>query len=507
MPSAVGQFKVHHWSPRTGINLQLPHHGPLPTRCLDAVNCVITPGGIVGGPGWAALGNEILTANGGIRTLGGFALSTESNFTFCVTTTQFNELVSGTWTERQDANNLSYNTNAHPRFVQWNDILYIAVPATGTANALMQWTGTGDITRVSGSPRNAGGIELAGNRLLTALTYDADGTLRSTRVYRSGDGAPTSWAGADFFDFTQSPSPVMRILRLGQELMVYKLDSVALMHLTSSDATPFEPDEIPGNVGLALPDAIARGGAYHFWMGQEDVYLMRGGEYPEAIGEPITELLHDNFGTGSFVLAGYDRRSPQREGFFLLTNVANAAGDAGPNSPALTYMYLHYDITSRQWTRGELTNIPRAFGNYYPRFGFIDAAPIVSEAALIGLDSTNGSTAYELNYATANRAGSAFTREFWSETFDLGDPFATKLISDVWPIVKRRSTGIISLGIYKSDSPNAVPALVGSALSFALDGTASIRQANAKGRVFQFRGFATNDFDCAGFAFRAGVVG
>ena len=509
MPSIRGEFELQNLMIRGGMDTQREQYESLPLHAIDLLNVVPRPDGYVGGPGWSIVGNEIVSATHGIvNHVTGFAKADEGNFTMCVTATRTMENTAGVWTNRQGATALTLGANAHATSVWYNDELFFGYPASGAANAPKKFTTSGsNVAAIAAAMFNAGDVEIFGNRLVSARVWNASDVYLPYDVYRSADGAPGTH-NAEFYRASQSPSVIMRIMRLGQQLMIYKQHSIDLLHISGGeqvDVQPYEPDELPGNVGLALHDAVVAGGAYHFFLGNEDIYLIRAGELPQPIGGPVIQIIRDALAAGSFVLAGYDNRSSQNEGFYLLTNVATAANlkTIGPNAPALTYMYLFFDLATKTWSRGELTNIPRAAGNYYTRFGFLDAAPISQTAMLMGLDSTNGSTVYDLDFTVTTRAGAAFTPRIITTIADFGDGFLYKQWADIWPIFKRRSSGTCTISVKAANTPGEVPAEVRS-LTFAMDGTQSPRQINYSARFLQLDiTFNTNDFYFQGVALKS----
>ena len=503
---------------RGGIDVRLPHVRQFPDSPLDVLNCVPHVGGYAFGPGWARLGNVIdAVANGRVNHLTGFAVSGETTYTVAVCGLRFLELVSGTWTSRQNGTNFSMGANDHADTAFWipTDRLLVFAPLTGAANAPRQWTGSGNISTVGASIRNARWGELFGNRILLGGTWDSDGTYRPTRVYRSSDGSITATFPAEFTDFTQSSWPVMNVKRLGQMLIVYKQYTIGVLQINSGenlDLEPFLPDEVPANIGLALPEALVSGGRGHFFLGNENIYLLQGLHEPIPVGSPIMQLLHgDRFAAGSFALAGYDVGFPERESHFLLTNVGTGANDAtiGPNTTAVTYQMFMMDWDTKGWSRHELTTIPRAAGSYFTRYGYLDVAPVSRIAALIGLDSgAADSAAFEFDYSNAQRVGAAVTAEILSPIFHLGDPFVSKVVGDVWLGFKRKTTGNLTLTWYVAQDIGDIPgagAGQSKAVTIAMDGTTGPRSVNLSGRIHQFKLTSTDLFDFDRVFFKYGI--
>ena len=487
---------------RGGINTRLRHYEDFPTRPLDLFNVLPDLDGYTSAPGWAIQGAEIASSNGSVNHLAAFGTTVETSFIIAVTTKKFYELSSGTWTSRQDANNFTMNATDHVHTSFYNDIFYVGIPASASANALSQWTGSGNISRVAGSPRNARWVEWFGNYLVTGGTWGGS-TYNATRIYRSAQGDPVTHPG-DYTDLVATPYPVMNMYTIGQMLVCYKQYGVSVLHITGDDLLPFEPDQIPNRAGLAMSEAIGVGGDYHVYMSDNNFYKFDGLSAPEPIGIEIVSLVHENLAAGSAVIGGYDVFSPQREAFYFLTNVALAADAVGPNSAAATNGYWVWHVPTKSWARGDVgANAPHAFGKYYSRYGFLDEAPISRLVSNIALDSSGGTSVFAFDHTLATRAGATVTRRILSTIAHMGDPFTQKTAIEAIPIIKQQSSGTLTLSWKIANQMGAKPSERRS-VSFDMTGATSpaVIPLNCTGYYHQFEITSTALFDYYGLMLR-----
>jgi len=133
-------------------------------------------------------------------------------------------------------------------------------------------------------------IEVFQDRIFVGHTIEATDGLRRQRIRWS-----TATNSRDFSDSTAyidlpyTQGGIVRLVRLGNTLVAYFDDAIFLGMPTNNPNLPVVFQRVEtGNVGLVGMKAVASFLEGHFFIGQDDIYLMTTAG-PERIGAPIVE--------------------------------------------------------------------------------------------------------------------------------------------------------------------------------------------------------------------------
>jgi len=179
--------------------------------------------------------------------------------------------------------------------------------ATNLSDAIIQWSGSGDASVVSGSPPKAKLCLPYGDFLLLG-NVDVSGTRYRKRVYRCNANDITTWDAADYWSFeSENGSELTAMKKLGYRTVMYHEDTISFVSGKSSSTFSINADAIPG-IGCVGPSAVAgaivpqpiynskgqHSGRWlysygHVFRGWDGYYLFNGGT-PENISD---NLLND----------------------------------------------------------------------------------------------------------------------------------------------------------------------------------------------------------------------
>lgn len=497
---------------RGGIDFSRPQYAPEPAWWADVINWHPTPYGLASGIGWAAMGAEITSAASGIVThLTAMQISDGTTQRIAVGNKQTLRWNGSAWVEIQDANNFTATSNDPMDSTFWNDLRYIVSPITGSVNAPAQTTGAADITRVSGTGiKNSRFIREFANRLCQWGTFESGGTYNPTEFKYTGYDSATTHSALNDVMLNETGDGAAGMESIGQMLLLFKASSSpVLVTLTGDPDDPFNFDQLPGNLGLINPAAFTRASQHGvFWVGPQDIYMFNGNSFPPAVGGPMLDLIYPVSSSTRFI-GGYDERRGNREAVYFLTNQAFDQHEPNPNSPEITNGYFGYDVSTNSWFRGDLgTNPPRAMGNYYVQTGERTFAAATQVGTFMSLDSTNGSTIFDMDFATTTREGKSFFRTALSNVWGGMD---RQIVRRVMPIVRNRAGGTIAVDLFYANYPGQrlTPAADRQELRF--DGTdeigpyADFSQAQ-DGRFMQLRFQTAVDCVLEGFWMDGDVV-
>lgn len=184
-------------------------------------------------------------------------------------------------------------------FSSLNNIVVIC--GGSTPDTPLQWTGSGNVSSLSGSPPS-------GNLTVTAnnFVFISGVAANPSRVYWSNVGDPQTWSAGNNIDFRPGDGDtVTAIADLNQNLVIFKRRSLGILFTqtnTVSGAVTLAPlTQFPSNVGCAgsqawdhLPD-----GRIVFLGSNAHVYIFDGGTltdisdrpYPEGAIQPLFDSL------------------------------------------------------------------------------------------------------------------------------------------------------------------------------------------------------------------------
>lgn len=120
------------------------------------------------------------------------------------------------------------------------------------------------------------------------------GTNYNQRVRWCDKGDITNWTTGDasYIDLLDSTDKVLRGLNLGPYLIIYREDSIVRGTIVASAVKRFQWDTMITSEGLISSGGVVDVGETHFVVGQNEVYLYRGGFDKKPIGGNISSLLY-----------------------------------------------------------------------------------------------------------------------------------------------------------------------------------------------------------------------
>lgn len=219
---------------------------------------------------------------------------------------------------------------------------------TNNTDQMRTWSYTGLIGKLTNtSAYRPKAIAPFGGRLCLFNVIES-GTANALRCRWSAVDAPTSWGGsaagsADLeFSFLGGDS-IQRALLLGNVLVLYGLDSIAVQTYLGRVTDPFAWSGAVTDVGLVAPRALlAVDDNTHIFLGKDDVYVYKGGRTVEGIGTSIKDELFDvishEYKSRSFMTLTRERE--------LLRLFVPTLGSSSPDT------YYELNVKTGVWSKG-----------------------------------------------------------------------------------------------------------------------------------------------------------
>lgn len=194
--------------------------------------------------------------------------------------------LSSTFSDITGAATITAGQNNQHTFSSLNNI--VAICGGTTPDTPLQWTGTGNVSSLAGSPP-AGALTCTANNFMFLSAIAAN----PSRVYWSNVADPGTWGASNFIDFRASDGDsVTSIIELNQNLLIFKRRSIGLLFTQSntvSGSTTLAPlTEVIVGIGCPggqctenLPD-----GSVIFLGTNAHVYLIQGGTSVIDISDP-----------------------------------------------------------------------------------------------------------------------------------------------------------------------------------------------------------------------------
>ena len=220
-----------------------------------------------------------------------------------------------------------------------------------------KWTGTGYFADLGGTPNVARYCGYFGSvgfeHLYLGWTIDA-GNDQPFTLEMSDAGDPESYAEGLYYDFMNTNDEVVGMKALGQNVIVYKKESITVARPTGSATDPlqFQQNHING-IGTPSIRTVQDFGNYHIFMGTDNVYKFDGMQIV-PIGDAIVNTMIRSLNAGMSHRA-FSAKMLDRHLYALFVPTS-------ADYPDKAYVYNYIDDS---WSIWEFPQQMTAFGYWY----------------------------------------------------------------------------------------------------------------------------------------------
>lgn len=254
----------------------------------DAQNINLVHMDIMKRQGNATLNSSALASGAAVHGLFDWLINSGTRYLLVTAGTKVynSAALSTTFTDITGAATVTSGQNNLHTFSSLNNI--VAICGGTTPDTPLQWTGTGNVSSLAGSPPTAA-LTCTANNFMFLSGIAAN----PSRVYWSNVSDPGTWGASNFIDFRNSDGDsVTSIIELNQNLLIFKRRSIGLLFTQSntvSGSTTLAPlTEVIVGIGCPgsqctenLPD-----GSAIFLGTNAHVYLVQGGTSVIDISDP-----------------------------------------------------------------------------------------------------------------------------------------------------------------------------------------------------------------------------
>ena len=153
------------------------------------------------------------------------------------------------------------------------------IMTTDANDTPLTWTGTGNVTSLSGTPPAGRYCSEFNNHAFIAAT-----STNPNYVYWSGLADSTSWTATDFYRMN---SECTGLGRSQDNLFFFSRNGIVLCKYTGDSLTPFTFDTLDTNIGTLSPHSIVNAQGTIFWVGNDNHIYKMNGYIPERVSEII----------------------------------------------------------------------------------------------------------------------------------------------------------------------------------------------------------------------------
>jgi len=175
----------------------------------------------------------------------------------------------------------------------WCQVLDKLYFTNGNVNVQV-WDGTGNASTLDSTDATKARycIEYA-DRLVLADLY-ISGNRQLYTVKWSANGDPTDWTSSDAGsnDLTDTDDFITGLGKVGENLIVYKQDSIVIANKTGDPDDPIHFPRQRKGIGTPAPYSIVHAHDTNFFCGRRDFYMING-DRPQSIGGPIRYKFFD----------------------------------------------------------------------------------------------------------------------------------------------------------------------------------------------------------------------
>jgi hypothetical protein len=260
----------------------------LPQNCLTAAqNVNIVNNDLVKRNGSVLLPSAVLNSGAAVTGLTDWFL-TGTHYLIAVVGNKIYEstTLSSTFTDKTGAATITAGANNQHTFASLNNIL--AICGGTTPDTPLQWTGTGNVSALGGSPPIGNIVTVANNYMFIAGV-----AATPSRVFWSNASDPNTWSAASNVDFRPGDGDIVtNLITIGQNLLIFKNRSIGMLYTQSntvSGAVTLAPlTQIINGIGCCGAQAadVLPDGSVIFMGYNGHVYWLQGGTSLEDISDP-----------------------------------------------------------------------------------------------------------------------------------------------------------------------------------------------------------------------------
>lgn len=259
-----------------------------PDSMSDAQNVVISYADLKKRNGNTLLNSSALASGAAVHGLTDWLLSGGSRFLVATAGTKIydSNTLSSTFTDITGAATITSGQNNLHTFSSLNNIL--AICGGITPDTPLQWTGTGNVSSLAGSPP-IGNLTVVANNFMFISGIAAT----PSRVFWSNVSDPNTWGVSNFVDFRAADGDrVTCLAEQNQNLVIFKNRSIGLLwtQTTSVSGTATLAPLNQVIVGTGAPGPLCwdklPDGRIVFFSTNGHVYILTGGTQLEDISDP-----------------------------------------------------------------------------------------------------------------------------------------------------------------------------------------------------------------------------
>lgn len=161
-------------------------------------------------------------------------------------------------------------------FCKVNDQLIITTEARDT---VLTWSGTGNVSALSGTPPTGKYCIEFEN-----FCFIANTSSNPERIYFSALTNPESWTATDFFRLNGA---IKGIGKSGTELFVFTESSITVLRYTGDAVAPFESDRLETSTGCASHHSIINREGILYWIAPDGFIWRMVGLRPERVNDVL----------------------------------------------------------------------------------------------------------------------------------------------------------------------------------------------------------------------------
>ena len=287
-PHPLSARKWVRLQPIGGMIANIPATDLPPTASPD-MNNVFVKGTVLGKrPGYLQWGAGAVHATE--RVMGLFSTQDEDNAThfYAASQTQLKKYGSTDWSSAYSGPALTGGTE---RAMQWAVSQNSVIFSQGTNDVLRVPFGSTTYAVLNANCPPAYYLTRFADRVFIANTTEST-AAKPFRVRRSTAGDHTDWTGlgSGFTDLAEFPYHITGLRKHGPGMLVATEGAIWLATRTGVSAAPARFEPIVTDVGVFAPRTLESRGTDHFFMGNDNLYVLTGNR-AVPIGEPVRDSI------------------------------------------------------------------------------------------------------------------------------------------------------------------------------------------------------------------------
>lgn len=189
------------------------------------------------------------------------------------------------------------------------------------------------------------------DRLIIADYYSGS-NRQPFSIKWSKNGDPTDWTDstAGENDFIDTDDFITGLGRVGQNIVVYKENSIIFGNMTGKSTDPLEFPNVKRGIGCASPYSIVEVQGTNAFLAKDNFYVING-DVPESIGDPIRDKFFDVVPEGERKKV-FGRFIPSLNKILWIAGTNDGNGKLG----------FLYDVPNREWVTWKFYHEVTALG-------------------------------------------------------------------------------------------------------------------------------------------------